>query len=36
MQEFVAGLRSKGLTNEEILRLFEAEVLYSDSLVEGR
>lgn len=36
MQEFIAGLRSKGLTNEEIHRLFEAEVFYSDLLVEGR
>ncbi|MBN9657185.1 MAG: GntR family transcriptional regulator [Acidobacteria bacterium] len=36
MRAFVASLRDKGLTDEEILRLAEAEILYSDSLVEGR
>ncbi len=36
IQEFVAGLRKKGLTDEEIRRLFEAEILYSDSYMEER
>ncbi len=35
IQELGAGLRHKGRPNEEIFRPFEAEVLYSDSLVAG-